>query len=60
VRLHGDKILYESGYDDDALDRWAARVEAWLDAGRDTFVYFDNDIKVRAPIDAQGLIARLS
>jgi uncharacterized protein YecE (DUF72 family) len=59
VRLHGDKILYESGYDDEALDMWAARVERWRDAGRDVYVYFDNDIKVRAPIDAKGLIARL-
>jgi uncharacterized protein YecE (DUF72 family) len=23
------------------------------------FVYFDNDAKVRAPVDAQGLIARV-
>ncbi|MCU1440478.1 MAG: hypothetical protein JWP85_1475 [Rhodoglobus sp.] len=59
VRLHGDKILYESGYDDDALDAWAARVDGWRDAGRDVYVYFDNDIKVRAPVDAMGLIARL-
>src|ERR1700730_7722869 len=27
---------------------------------RDVFVYFDNDAKVRAPFDAQGLIARVS
>jgi uncharacterized protein YecE (DUF72 family) len=27
---------------------------------RDVFVYFDNDTKVRAPSDAQGLIARVS
>ena len=60
VRLHGDTILYESGYDDEALDAWAIRINAWLDAGRDAFVYFDNDIKVRAPIDAMGLIARLA
>lgn len=26
---------------------------------RDVFVYFDNDVKVRAPVDAQGLLARL-
>lgn len=26
---------------------------------RDVFVYFDNDTKVRAPIDAQGLITRI-
>ena len=31
VRLHGDKELYASGYDDDALDRWAARIAAWRD-----------------------------
>jgi uncharacterized protein YecE (DUF72 family) len=29
VRLHGDKALYTSGYDDAALDAWAARVDAW-------------------------------
>lgn len=29
LRLHGDKELYASGYTDEALDRWAARIEAW-------------------------------
>lgn len=28
-------------------------------AARDVFVYFDNDAKVRAPIDAQGLMKRV-
>ncbi|MGH9715538.1 MAG: DUF72 domain-containing protein [Candidatus Acidiferrales bacterium] len=28
-------------------------------ASRDVFVYFDNDAKVRAPFDAQGLMARV-
>jgi uncharacterized protein YecE (DUF72 family) len=28
-------------------------------AGRDVFVYFDNDAKVRAPVDAKGLMRRL-
>jgi uncharacterized protein YecE (DUF72 family) len=77
VRLHGDSELYVSGYDDPALDRWAARVAAWAagsepaDAhrlgpaaeprpqGRDVFVYFDNDVKVRAPFDAMALARRL-
>jgi uncharacterized protein YecE (DUF72 family) len=27
---------------------------------RDVFIYFDNDAKVRAPFDAQGLMARVS
>ena len=60
ARLHGDTKLYESGYDDAALDRWATRVREWLDAGLDAYVYFDNDIKVRAPVDAMSLIRRLS
>jgi uncharacterized protein YecE (DUF72 family) len=28
-RLHGSEVLYTSGYSDDALDQWAARVVAW-------------------------------
>jgi uncharacterized protein YecE (DUF72 family) len=59
VRLHGADELYVSGYTDEALDMWAERVRVWLDGGRDVFVYFDNDVKVRAPFDAQGLAARL-
>ena len=64
-RLHGSEQLYASGYDDAALDDWATRVRVWAAGGvpddldrvgpkpakrqRDVFVYFDNDIKVRAP-----------
>ena len=29
-------------------------------ASRDVFIYFDNDAKVRAPVDAKGLIARVT
>jgi len=54
VRLHGDKKLYESGYTIAALERWAARILEWS-AARDVFVYFDNDIKVKAPRDAMRL-----
>jgi uncharacterized protein YecE (DUF72 family) len=67
VRLHGAEELYASGYDAPALDRWEADIRSWLDgtgcpdgAPRDVFVYFDNDIKVRAPFDAMALIERLS
>jgi uncharacterized protein YecE (DUF72 family) len=59
VRLHGDTELYVSGYDDEALDAWAARVRRWTDVGLDVWVYFDNDVKVRAPFDAIGLTRRL-
>jgi uncharacterized protein YecE (DUF72 family) len=77
-RLHGSEELYVSGYDEPALDAWAARVETWARGGepedakriidtpaprrnaRDVFVYFDNDAKVRAPVDAQGLQRRIT
>ena len=83
VRLHGDTELYVSGYDDEALDRWAAKVRGWMaggtdvggpvaapagssvvqppaaPGGRDVYVYFDNDVKVRAPFDALALSAAL-
>jgi uncharacterized protein YecE (DUF72 family) len=59
ARLHGDEELYTSGYDDPALDRWAEWTRDHLTAGRDVFVYFDNDAKVRAPVDAMALIGRL-
>lgn len=75
-RLHGSEVLYASGYDDAALDTWAARLAAWARGGepkdaekaspkpppkrarRDVFVYFDNDVKVRAPRDATALTAK--
>lgn len=59
VRLHGAEELYVSGYTDEALDRWAEKVQAWLGRDLDVHVYFDNDAKVRAPYDAQGLMRRL-
>jgi uncharacterized protein YecE (DUF72 family) len=34
LRLHGDKELYASGYTEEALDRWAARIRAWRDGGQ--------------------------
>jgi uncharacterized protein YecE (DUF72 family) len=58
VRLHGDKQLYQSGYSDRALDRWAERLRAWHSGDdiegnkilemrksstpRDVYCYFDN------------------
>ncbi|GAA1430240.1 DUF72 domain-containing protein [Microlunatus lacustris] len=59
VRLHGHEELYASGYDDEALDGWAARVRGWMAQGQDVYVYCDNDIKVRAPYDAIGLLSRV-
>jgi uncharacterized protein YecE (DUF72 family) len=33
LRLHGDEVLYASGYTDEALDRWAERITAWSGGG---------------------------
>ena len=74
-RLHGAEELYASGYDDAAIADWARRVRIWSAGGtpgdldrlaapapkrkRDVFIYFDNDLKVRAPHDAKALEKRL-
>ena len=58
VRLHGDKQIYVSGYSPTALKKWALRVDKWGGRG-DVYVYFDNDVKVRAPFDAIALGRRL-
>jgi uncharacterized protein YecE (DUF72 family) len=75
-RLHGPEELYASGYNEEALDEWSARIVTWARGGepedadrvagkghrcpRDVFVYFDNDAKVRAPFDAMALTERVT
>jgi uncharacterized protein YecE (DUF72 family) len=46
VRLHGPETqpLYHGAYSDAELLEWAAQVRAWHDAGKDVYVYFNNDI----------------
>lgn len=60
IRLHGDTELYASGYSDESLDGWARLVRDWAEQGTDVYVYFDNDMKVRAPFDAMALAERLA
>ena len=59
VRLHGHDELYTSGYSDESLDEWAAKIRNWTAAHQDVYIYCDNDAKVRAPYDAMGLLQRL-
>lgn len=59
VRLHGDVELYASGYSGRALATWARRIRGWDRDGLDVYVYFDNDVKVRAPFDALDLMEKL-
>ena len=58
VRLHGDVKIYTSGYSSRALAAWARRIGAWNAEGRDVYVYFDNDVKVKAPFDALSLMQK--
>jgi uncharacterized protein YecE (DUF72 family) len=79
LRLHGSEELYASGYSDEALDHFAARIKLWTEGlepndarriapdvgpapqrARDVFAYFDNDAKVRAPVDACSLHSRVT
>jgi uncharacterized protein YecE (DUF72 family) len=59
VRLHGHTELYASGYSSQSLTRWAEKLRGWQAAGQDSYVYFDNDARGRAPYDAVSLLERL-
>jgi uncharacterized protein YecE (DUF72 family) len=76
ARLQDAKEEVETGYDADALDRWADTARAWATgaapeglgyiepakgaATRDVFVFMINGAKVRAPAAAMALLERLS
>jgi uncharacterized protein YecE (DUF72 family) len=60
VRLHGSEELYTSGYTDEELDAWAARIVKLLRQGLDVYTYFDNDAKAHAPGDARHLSEKIS
>lgn len=47
-RLHGSEELYASGYSDEALDEWAARIATWARGGETA-----SDTKI-APVSAKA------
>jgi uncharacterized protein YecE (DUF72 family) len=49
----------QTGYDDIALDGFAAKARAWSEAGRDAYIFMINGAKVRAPAAALALQQRL-
>jgi uncharacterized protein YecE (DUF72 family) len=55
VRGHGPGGRYKGHYSTDALAAWAKRIRSWKAQGCDVFVFFDNDQKSAAPIDALKL-----
>lgn len=48
-----------TGYDDTALDGFAAKAREWRKAGRDAYIFMINGAKVRAPAAALALQRRL-
>jgi uncharacterized protein YecE (DUF72 family) len=63
VRMHGPDPdhLYAGSYPTADLRWWADRVREWADAGRDVFVYFNNDghgHAVRNAEELRGLVGR--
>ncbi|WP_266367006.1 DUF72 domain-containing protein [Tellurirhabdus rosea] len=61
VRLHGpeNQPLYHGGYSDEELAGWAELVREWHRAGKDVYVYFNNDIGGHAVRNALTLRALL-
>jgi uncharacterized protein YecE (DUF72 family) len=56
VRLHGPGGRYFGRYPEAELAAWAAQIGRWRAARRDVYVYFDNDVKSAAPLDAKSLM----
>jgi uncharacterized protein YecE (DUF72 family) len=59
ARLHGPdhQHLYAGSYSDADLRWWADRCREWADAGRDVFIYFNNDGDANAVRNARALAA---
>ena len=55
VRLHGPEGKYAGRYSIESLNKWSENVRAWLDDGRDVYIYFDNDQYGYAPVNANEL-----
>jgi uncharacterized protein YecE (DUF72 family) len=60
ARLQRSREEVPAGYEEAALDGWAARAKEWTEGDREVFAFFISGAKVRAPAAAQALLARLA
>jgi uncharacterized protein YecE (DUF72 family) len=60
VRLRRSALDEPTGYSAAVIEAWARRAQAWAESGLDTFVYFIDGAKLRAPAAALALLARLA
>ena len=59
ARLQRMRPEVPTGYDDAALDRFAAKARSWKRSGRESFLFMINGAKERAPAAALALQERL-
>ncbi len=55
LRMHGGTATYDSLYPEDELRIWAERIRDWRKHGLDVYVYFNNDAKAYAVLNAKSL-----
>ncbi|HEY9007350.1 DUF72 domain-containing protein [Ohtaekwangia sp.] len=55
IRLHGPGGKYQGSYTKATLKRWAKRMSDWAAAGKDVYIYFDNDQAGYAAFNAKQL-----
>jgi uncharacterized protein YecE (DUF72 family) len=60
LRGHGPAGDYRDRYSARTLKQWAQRISVWSADNIEVFVYFDNDQKSAAPLDALRLIDMLA
>ena len=56
IRGHGPGGRYKGHYSAATLAAWRQKIARWRARGHDVYVYFDNDQKSAAPLDAQRII----
>jgi len=59
VRRHGPKRRYAGSYTDETVAQDADRIRAWVEGGRDVYVYYNNDRGGNAHRNAQSLLDAL-
>jgi uncharacterized protein YecE (DUF72 family) len=59
ARIQTAREELPAGYTDAELDRLAEQARGWAKGGRDVFLFFISGAKVRNPVAARALIARL-
>ncbi len=56
IRRHGPGGRYRGCYAAEHITSDAARIQQWLDQGRDVYIYYNNDIEGHAVDNAQQLV----